>query len=278
MKKQLRNFAFIMAALAALWLPSDCGYAQAADPSSGTIEWNQGPSLGWNWSAVPVLGYPAGGTSGTLGLANGGASGATVTIGNPSATTAYEFDFPAAAPSAGQVWSASGTNGTAGTWVSVQPTASPTFTGTVTAPNIVVNTTADISPAFSTTAIGNPVAKTTYGSLTVAAVNAGTGTILAGVSTRKITVTNFDIVAVGSAATCTGVLLEDDNGTPVVVSTLAAATLTNLAHNVPLAATLGVGFGGGSGLTSGAGLQLKVNGSGCTTTTAFQYMVSYVLH
>lgn len=136
--------------------------------------------------------------------------------------------------------------------------------------------TTDINPVFSTVALGNPQTKTTYGTLTVASVNAGTGTILAGVTGRKIYITNFDIIATGSAATCTGVLLEDDNGTPVVITTLAAATLTSGSHNVPLTATLGVGFGAGSGLTSGAGVQLKVNGSACTTTTAFNYAVSYM--
>lgn len=145
-------------------------------------------------------------------------------------------------------------------------------------PIVASTSTTDISPAYSATALGNPVLKATYGTCTVAAVNAGTCTILTGVASRVIEITNFDIIAVGSAATCTGVLLEDTNGTPVVASTLAAATLTNGAHNVPLTATLGVGFGAGTGLTSGAGVQLKVNGSGCTTTTAFQYMVSYAIH
>lgn len=160
-------------------------------------------------------------------------------------------------------------------WTAGISNASPfTQTGNLTASTGTV----DISPAYSATALGNPVVKVTYGTCTVAAVNAGTCTIITGVASRVLEVTNFDIIATGSAATCTGVLLEDTNGTPVVASTLAAATLTNGAHNVPLTATLGVGFGAGSGLTSGASLQLKVNGSGCTTTTAFGYMVAYAIH
>lgn len=135
----------------------------------------------------------------------------------------------------------------------------------------------DLNPPYDNRILGNPVLKVVYGSCTVAAVNGGTCIPLAGVTARTITVTNFDIVAAGSAATCTGVKLEDTNGTPVVIATLAAATLTSGSHNVPLTATLGVGFGAGSGLTAAAGVQILVNGSGCTTTTAFQYAISYAV-
>lgn len=137
--------------------------------------------------------------------------------------------------------------------------------------------TSDIDPPFGTAILGNPVEKYAYGSCTVAAVNAGTCIPLALATGRTISVMNFDIVATGSAATCTGVKLEDTNGTPVVIATLAAATLTSGAHNVPLTATLGVGFGAGSGLTVSQGVQIAVNGSGCTTTTAFQYAISYTV-
>ena len=141
----------------------------------------------------------------------------------------------------------------------------------------VSGVTTDLNPAFSTTILGNPVSKTTVGTCTVASVNAGTCIPLVGVSGRTISVTNFDIVATGSAATCTGVLLEDTNSAPVVIATLAAGTLTNLAHNLPLTATLGVGFGGGSGLTTAKGVQIIVNGSNCTTTTAFGYAITYTV-
>jgi len=146
--------------------------------------------------------------------------------------------------------------------------------------NIVSKTSTsstDINPPFDNRILGNPVVKLVYGSCTVSAVNAGTCKPLAGVASRTISVINFDIVAAGSAATCTGVLLEDDNGTPVVVATLAAATLTSGAHNIPVIATLGVGFGAGSGLTAAKGVQIIVNGSNCTTTTAFEYAITYTV-
>ncbi len=135
----------------------------------------------------------------------------------------------------------------------------------------------DINPPFDNRILGNPVVKYVYGSCSVASVNASTCVPLALVSGRTISVMNFDIVAAGSAATCTGIKLEDTNGTPVVIATLAAATLTSGAHNVPLTATLGVGFGAGSGLTVSQGVQIAVNGSGCTTTTAFQYAITYTV-
>lgn len=151
-------------------------------------------------------------------------------------------------------------------------------TGVTTATGgLVSKTTNDLSPTFSTGITANPVSMTTIGTCTVAAVNGGTCIPLAPVSGRTISVTHFDIVATGSAATCTGVLLEDTNGTPVVVATLAAATLTNGAHNVPLTGTLGTGFGAGAGLTAAKGVQILVNGSACTTTTAFKYALTYTI-
>ncbi len=158
----------------------------------------------------------------------------------------------------------------------------PTFwTATDVTTNAAVWTqlgaTTNLRATFSAGLASNPVSLTTKGTCTVASVNADTCVILTGATSRTITVTHFDIVAAGSAATCTGVKLEDSNGSPVVVATLAAATLTSGAHNIPLTATLGVGYGAGTGLTSGASLQLDVNGSGCTTTTAFTYTVTYTV-
>lgn len=137
----------------------------------------------------------------------------------------------------------------------------------------------DINPPFDNRILGNPVVKYVYGSCTVAAVNAGTCIPLALGTGRTISVLNYDIVAAGSAATCTGILLEDTTGSPVVVSTIAAAALTSGTHNFPGIANnvLGVGFGAGSGLTASQGVQIKVNGSGCTTTTAFQYAITYTV-
>ncbi len=170
-----------------------------------------------------------------------------------------------------------------GTVIGGSATAAGHFTslgasGVTTATGGLVSTTTnDLSPVYSTGITANPVAMITKGSCTVAAVNAGTCKPLVGVAARTITVTHFDIVATGSAATCTGVFLEDDNGSPVVIATLAAATLTSGSHNVPLAATLGAGFGAGAGLTAAKGVQLIKNGSDCATTTSFGYTITYTL-
>ena len=159
-------------------------------------------------------------------------------------------------------------------------TASSTLgvTGVTTATGgLVSKVTNDFGVPFSTGITANPITYTAYGTCTVAAVNGGTCIPLAANTGRNITVTFFDIVATGSAATCTGIKLEDTNGTPVVIATLAAATLTSGAHNIPLTGTLGVGFGAGSGITAAAGVQILVNGSDCTTTTVFTYMINYTI-
>lgn len=206
------------------------------------------------------------------------------------ATGDYEFRYVAATNKVSKILSTGNTsagafNGTVGAttpgtgaFTTLSASGTLTVTGVDTENGGVVSkVTNDLSPTYSTGITANPVSLTTVGTCTVAAVNAGTCIPLVGVAARTISVTHFDIVATGSAATCTGVLLEDTNGTPVVVATLAAATLTSGAHNVPLAATLGVGFGAGSGLTVAKGVQIIVNGSGCTTTTSFKYAITYNL-
>lgn len=168
----------------------------------------------------------------------------------------------------------SSTLGVTGTTTAAAINASGVTTTTGGLVSIVTN---DFHTPFSTGSTANPVEMVTKGTCTVASVNAGTCIPLAALTGRTYTVNQFDIIATGSAATCTGVFLEDTNGTPVVVATLAAATLTSGAHNIPLTATLGVGFGAGSGLTVSKGVQLIVNGSGCTTTTSFSYNIEYVM-
>ncbi len=168
----------------------------------------------------------------------------------------------------------SGTNVQSGTLASTGVTTYGAAGGIVAS---TATSTVDIAPPFDNRILGNPIAKVVSGTCTVAAVNGGTCIPLADAASRTITVTHFDIVAAGSAATCTGIFLEDTNGTPVVIATLAAATLTSGAHNVPLAATLGVGFGAGSGLTTGKGVQIIKNGSDCGTTTAFKYTINYAI-
>lgn len=205
---------------------------------------------------------------------NSGAFNSTLTNSNIGQSTTYSLPDPGAATA--NILTDAGTQTITGT---------KTYTGTLTIGaagtfNSKTSTSVtDINPPFDNRILGNPVVKYVYGSCSVAAVNGGTCVPLALVSGRTISVMGYDIVAAGSAATCTGVLLEDTNGTPVVISTIAAAGLTSGAHNIPGIANnvLGVGFGGGSGLTASQGVQIKVNGSNCTTTTAFQYAISYTV-
>lgn len=133
-----------------------------------------------------------------------------------------------------------------------------------------------INPGFDTNALGNANVKTIVGTTTTAAVNSGTNTVLAGIAGHKIYVLNFDLVATGTPATCTGIFIEDSNGTPVVAATVLVAALTSTVHALPLAANTGAGFGSG-GLTAGAGLQLNVDGSACTTMTSLAYSITYIV-
>lgn len=133
------------------------------------------------------------------------------------------------------------------------------------------------NPAFTNSnALGNATPHTIIGTSTVAAINAAANSILSGIAGKKIYVLSFDLVATGTPATCTGVFLEDSNGTPVVASTVLVAALTSAAHALPLAANTGAGFSSG-GLTAGKDLQLNVDGSGCTTMTSMAYTITYII-
>lgn len=103
--------------------------------SSGTISLSDTPALGTN-----------GTTAGTLGLANGSASGATVTMQNPSATVAYNFNLPATAGTSGQVLTSAAGGTSPMTWTPVTTTA---------AANSIVKTGAGgtIDPSLISTAV-----------------------------------------------------------------------------------------------------------------------------
>jgi hypothetical protein len=152
--------------------------------------------------------------------------------------------------------------------------------GTVNAGGYYLNGTNIYTGTYGTAILGNPVVKLAQGNATVSQINAGQ-TILTGITGRVITITGYAVEAVGgTAATCTGIYLEDTNSSPVIVTAIAAANLTTSTLNVPGAAgnTLGAGFTYGiSGLTSGKGLQIKVNGSNCTTMTSANYAITYTV-
>lgn len=75
------------------------------------------------FTATPTLGVNAS-TNGTLGLANGGGSGATITVQNLGATGAYNFNLPTTAGSGGQVLTSQGGGATSMTWSTGVPASS----------------------------------------------------------------------------------------------------------------------------------------------------------
>jgi hypothetical protein len=99
-------------------------------------------------NAIPMLGIP-GTLAGGVGLANGGASGAFVTILNPSATGAYNFNLPATAGTSGYLFTSAGGGSSPATWTSptvtvngVGCTLGATCSPTAVASSIAVGTTA----------------------------------------------------------------------------------------------------------------------------------------
>jgi len=96
-------------------------------------------------TATPTLGV-AGTTTGSLALANGGASGQSVTIKNPSTTSAWEFDLPTSAGSANQILTSQGGLGTAQSYQNIASLLTQgtglTFSGTT---NVTINLTTPVS-------------------------------------------------------------------------------------------------------------------------------------
>ncbi len=236
------------------------GVTSTGATGTGLLVFGTSPTL-----TTPTIGAATATTINGLALT---ASTGTLTIPNGVVLTGPAATDTVAGLGAANAFTGANTNASSVTYLAGSSLVAKTST-----------TTTDINPPFDNRILGNPVVKYVYGNCTVAAVNAGTCIPLALVSGRTISVMAYDIVAAGSAATCTGILLEDTNGSPVVISTIAAAALTSGTHNfVGLANNvLGVGFGAGTGLTASQGVQIKVNGSSCTTTTAFQYAITYTV-
>lgn len=77
------------------------------------------------FTATPTLGVNAT-TTGQLGFANGGATGATVTVQNNGATTAYNFNLPTTVGTAGYLLTSQAGGSTAMTWTSPTTTVNGT--------------------------------------------------------------------------------------------------------------------------------------------------------
>jgi len=168
--------------------------------TGGTVFGNNTGSAGTPaFSAVPVLGVNAS-TAGTLGLANGGGSGATVTIQNPSATSAYNFNLPATVGSAGQALISEGGGSTAMQWANIL-SSQMTVVSKVT--SYQVATTTDDWKRFDDTGAGSGV---TFTLPTAANTAAGDNWCFTEVSAHNISiaVNATQIITMGNIAGTTG--------------------------------------------------------------------------
>jgi Uncharacterized conserved protein (DUF2190) len=109
---------------------------------------------------------------------------------------------------------------------------------------------------------------------TLAQINAGK-VLIPGAVGQKITVTDYTARVVGNFATGTSIEMESTNVTPVAVSTIAEAGLTDAAILRPSSAntTLGVGFA--AQLGAGDGLQVVNNGANQTAGTSVTFTITY---
>ena len=109
---------------------------------------------------------------------------------------------------------------------------------------------------------------------TLAQINAGK-VLIAGASGQKITVVDYIARVAGNFAAGTSIELESTNGTPVAVSTIAEAALTDGAILTRSSASTTLGAGFGAQLGSGDGLQIVNNGSAQTTGTSVTLTITY---
>lgn len=112
-------------------------------------------------------------------------------------------------------------------------------------------------------------------SATLAEINAGK-VLIAGVAGQKITVVDYAARVTGNFAAGTAIILESNNGTPVLVTTLAEAGLTDGALLRPSSANTTLGAGYSAPLGTGDGLQVVNSGSAQTTGTSVSFTLTYV--
>lgn len=144
--------------------------AALANAGAGTVLGNpSNASAAPLYTSSPILGKNATST-GTLGLANGGTSGTTVTIQNLGATTAYNFNLPTTAGSSGNVLTSAG-----------GVSANMTWTGTTGTGSVVLSNNATlVTPILGTPQSGTLTNCT--GLPLDGIVNIGNATILSNVS------------------------------------------------------------------------------------------------
>jgi hypothetical protein len=115
---------------------------------------------------------------------------------------------------------------------------------------------------------------TVVNTVSLAEFNAGK-TILPEVAGKTYTILDYSVTANGSLATADGMLIQDTNGTPVVVTTIATAALTNGTLNKPTSANNSLGAGFQAALTAGKGVKVIKSGSNGATTTNFKVVLVY---
>lgn len=130
------------------------------------------------------------------------------------------------------------------------------------------------SPFAQVNATQNNTQKQITVPVTLAELNAGK-TLIAGVAGQAITVSNYAINVAGAFITGTAAVIESTAGSPVVVSTIAQAALTDGAHLFPASAstTLGVGFA--AALGTGDGLKIVHTGSSFAGGTSLSITLTY---
>ena len=116
--------------------------------------------------------------------------------------------------------------------------------------------------------------KTVNVTATTAQINAGL-VLIPGKAGAKVTVLDYIARVTGAFATGTSVELESTNVSPVAVSTIAEAGLTNGAVLGPWSANTTLGAGFGTAMGSGDGLQIVNNGSAQTVGTSIQFTITY---
>jgi len=125
----------------------------------------------------------------------------------------------------------------------------------------------------------DPVTYTLTNSVSLSELNAGK-TLLAAVAGRTVTVVDFTIIAVGGAATAaTAVTLSDTAGSPVLITTIAVAALTegNLVKPYTATHVTNGAAGVGASLTAAKGITIEKTGSTMTTATSFTAIISYTI-
>lgn len=193
------------------------------------------------FTATPTLGVNAT-TTGQLGLANGGTTGATVTVQNNGATTAYNFNLPTTVGTAGYLLTSQAGGASAMTWTSPSTTVNGTTctlgsTCTVTAAASSIPFPQTVSGTVTSGGIPYFNSTTQMSSSAVLAANAlvvGGG---AGAAPSTITTGTGVVTALGNNTNATGGIYTYGTTLPAAMMPALTGDVTNTAGS--LATTVG---------------------------------------